>query len=170
MGAYAIPVGGSNRLGTWGYIQKWEEWQSSGILDDAKNIFVPVGSGGTAAGIIIGNYLTGNRHKIYLLQVADTVESLTEDIKSIIGQFTIDSKPLSIDDTMKKVAMFEAVGLGYALRFVYLYIDSKLITVLALMRNYSLCAKLELRPDFYLTVSTLEKLYEKPSKLSSRNL
>ena len=122
--AYAIPVGGSNRLGTWGYIQKWEEWQLSGVLDQTKNIFVPVGSGGTAAGIIIGNYLTGSRHKIYLLQVADTVESLTEDIKSIIGQFTISGKPISIEEAMKKVTMFEAVGLGYAHRYVYHYTNS----------------------------------------------
>ena len=166
--AYDIPVGGSNRLGTWGYIQKWEEWQLSGVLDQTKNIFVPVGSGGTAAGIIIGNYLTGSRHKIYLLQVADTIESLTEDIKSIIGQFTISGKPISIEEAMKKVTMFEAVGLGYAHRYVYHYLP--VITILAPMRNCSSSGKLESRPDFFLIVSILAKLYENPLKLSDRNL
>lgn len=107
--AYAIPVGGSNRVGTWGYIEKWDEWLLDGVLDKPKNIFIPVGSGGTAAGIIIGNYLTGSKHNIHLLQVADTVDSLKRDIESIIHAFMLD-----VTNAMVNVTMHEAVGGGYA--------------------------------------------------------
>ena len=116
LGAYPIPVGGSNRLGTWGYVQKWDEWVKDGLLQTTRNIFVPVGSGGTAAGLIIGNYLTGNQHNLHLLQVADTVESLTDDIKSILASFSLDKAPLDAKEVMKNVTMYEAVGEGYAIR------------------------------------------------------
>jgi len=115
LGAYPIPVGGSNRLGTWGYIQKWDEWVNDGLLQVKRNIFIPVGSGGTAAGLIIGNFLTGNQHNLHLLQVADTVDSLTDDIKSILASFSSDKTPLDAEEVMKNVTMHEAVGEGYAI-------------------------------------------------------
>ena len=37
--AYPIPVGGSNALGTWGYIEKWSEMEKQGLLNTTKNIF-----------------------------------------------------------------------------------------------------------------------------------
>ena len=30
--AYQIPVGGSNALGAWGYIEKWDEMAQQGLL------------------------------------------------------------------------------------------------------------------------------------------
>ncbi|TYZ59179.1 hypothetical protein PybrP1_007112 [[Pythium] brassicae (nom. inval.)] len=56
---YAIPVGGSNGLGSWGYIEAIDELntqiqeQALGITDVA----FACGSGGTAAGIGLGSYL-----------------------------------------------------------------------------------------------------------------
>ncbi|KAE9336600.1 hypothetical protein PF008_g12935 [Phytophthora fragariae] len=61
---YAIPVGGSNGLGTWGYIQAIDE-----INSQLKDYDLPVtdiafacGSGGTAAGIGLRSYLYAKAH------------------------------------------------------------------------------------------------------------
>ena len=55
---YAIPVGGSNGVGTWGYIngvdelmQQWKSIDSSPSLD---HVVFACGSGGTATGIAVG--------------------------------------------------------------------------------------------------------------------
>ena len=52
---YPIPVGGSNGLGTWGYVQGvdelLEQWPSEKTLD---HVVFACGSGGTAAGITLG--------------------------------------------------------------------------------------------------------------------
>ena len=124
-GSYSIPVGGSNRIGSWvrkdlgifwiivtlikfkGYIEKWRELEDQGLLNDPKSIFVPTGSGGTAAGILIGNFLTGNRHRIFLLQVADTIPDLRRDIYEILKDFELD--PVAV---FKNSEFIEAVGEG----------------------------------------------------------
>uniref|UniRef100_A0AAV1V0X1 Tryptophan synthase beta chain-like PALP domain-containing protein n=1 Tax=Peronospora matthiolae TaxID=2874970 RepID=A0AAV1V0X1_9STRA len=61
---YPIPVGGSNGLGTWGYIQAIDE-----INNQLKTHELPItdiafacGSGGTAAGIGLGSYLFAASH------------------------------------------------------------------------------------------------------------
>jgi len=48
---YVIPVGGSNEIGCFGYIECFSEIINSGIEFD--EIFLPIGSGGSAAGIAI---------------------------------------------------------------------------------------------------------------------
>jgi D-cysteine desulfhydrase len=52
--AYVIPEGGSSVLGIWGYINFVNELKQQVDLNKIKNIYVAAGSGGTAAGLIIG--------------------------------------------------------------------------------------------------------------------
>jgi 1-aminocyclopropane-1-carboxylate deaminase/D-cysteine desulfhydrase-like pyridoxal-dependent ACC family enzyme len=56
-----IPVGGSNALGTWGYLQAVEELrqqaQQLGLRFD--DIAMATGSGATAAGLGLGSHLSG---------------------------------------------------------------------------------------------------------------
>ena len=73
---------------------------------------MPTGSGGTAAGIILGNYLTGNRHTIYLLQVSDPMDKYRSDIENIIN-----ISGLNASLVMEKTKFIPAVGNGYAQRF-----------------------------------------------------
>ncbi|KAL4151735.1 hypothetical protein PRNP1_008675 [Phytophthora ramorum] len=56
---YAIPVGGSNGVGTWGYIQAMDEINNQLKEHDLRitDIAFACGSGGTAAGIGLGSYL-----------------------------------------------------------------------------------------------------------------
>ena len=58
-----MPVGGTCPMGEWGYIHAWEKLRGQGALDDIDDVIVTVGSGGTACGIAIGNYLTGSKVK-----------------------------------------------------------------------------------------------------------
>ena len=60
---YVIPVGGSNPLGSWGYIEAFRELQEQGALEQFTDIAVATGSGGTICGIAVANYLTGSRVK-----------------------------------------------------------------------------------------------------------
>jgi len=64
---YCIPVGGSNALGTWGYLNAVEELRQQLLQLPPTPTDKPIthhlvfasGSGGTAAGIVIGCYLAG---------------------------------------------------------------------------------------------------------------
>ena len=62
--AYCIPVGGSNVVGVFGYIQAWQEMVDvQGICESFDDVVVACGSGGSIAGLAIGNYLTGQKVK-----------------------------------------------------------------------------------------------------------
>eukprot|EP00759_Apiculatamorpha_spiralis_P054835 PhF_6_TR7044/c0_g1_i1/m.10583/K05396/dcyD; D-cysteine desulfhydrase len=56
---YVIPIGGSNGLGTWGYIDMSLELAADCAKHSITDVGVTVGSGGTAAGIVLGLYLQG---------------------------------------------------------------------------------------------------------------
>ncbi|EDO27428.1 predicted protein, partial [Nematostella vectensis] len=58
---YVIPLGGSNEIGLFGYITAFHELTKQNVLDEFDDMVMCVGSSGTAAGIAIGNYLTGNK-------------------------------------------------------------------------------------------------------------
>ncbi|KAL3846757.1 hypothetical protein ACJMK2_017718 [Sinanodonta woodiana] len=69
--SYMIPVGGSNRVGIFGYLSVFEELMSQGVLEDYDDIVFACGSGGTAAGLCLGNYLTGSKLRIHAVAVSD---------------------------------------------------------------------------------------------------
>ena len=60
---YIIPVGGSNSVGSWGYIEAFRELMDEGALENFDDIVVATGSGGTICGLAIANYLTGLKIK-----------------------------------------------------------------------------------------------------------
>ena len=60
---YVIPLGGSNTVGTWGYIEAFQELVTQGVLENFDDIVVATGSGGTICGLAVGNYLTGMKVK-----------------------------------------------------------------------------------------------------------
>lgn len=70
---YLIPVGGSNALGTWGYIEAVEEvlQQSLAMGVEFTDIVVACGSGGTTAGVALGNSLSGMGARVHGFGVCD---------------------------------------------------------------------------------------------------
>ncbi|RKU28950.1 hypothetical protein C6499_09460 [Candidatus Poribacteria bacterium] len=73
---YFIPAGGSSPLGSVGYVKAVSELKSQieeGILPEPRFIFVPVGTCGTMAGLIVGVQLTGLKTEVVGIRVADRV-------------------------------------------------------------------------------------------------
>ena len=76
-GAYAIPVGGSNLLGTRGVMSaaaELEQQVRSGLLPEPDLIVVALGSGGTAAGLTAGLMRTGLGARVLAVATAEPVK------------------------------------------------------------------------------------------------
>lgn len=73
---YVIPPGGSNILGTLGYVDGALELKSqvdAGLLPEPEFIFVTYGSGSTAAGLIAGARLAGLRGTVVPARVVERI-------------------------------------------------------------------------------------------------
>jgi D-cysteine desulfhydrase len=71
---YIIPTGGTSPLGTLGYVNaacELQEQVAAGVLPEPSTIFVALGSGGTAAGLVVGAKLAGLRSRIVPVLVTD---------------------------------------------------------------------------------------------------
>ena len=75
-GARWIPAGGSTPLGVLGAVNGGLELASqvrAGVLPAPRRIVVPLGSGGTAAGLLLGTYAGGLQTEIVAVRVAPRV-------------------------------------------------------------------------------------------------
>ena len=71
---YIVPTGGTSPLGTLGYVNAAFELQEqirAGALPEPDWIFVPLGSGGTVAGLVLGAKLAGLRSRVAAVLVTD---------------------------------------------------------------------------------------------------
>ncbi len=66
---YVIPEGGSTTLGIWGYVSFISELQKQVNLKTVNGILVAAGSGGTAAGLLVGLALLKSNIKVYAVNV-----------------------------------------------------------------------------------------------------
>ncbi|XP_013388986.1 bifunctional D-cysteine desulfhydrase/1-aminocyclopropane-1-carboxylate deaminase, mitochondrial-like [Lingula anatina] len=82
--SYLIPVGGSNSVGLFGYITVFHEMISQGILDNFDDIAFACGSGATAAGLAVGNYLNGSKLKIHALIVCEDAKFYNAAINEML--------------------------------------------------------------------------------------
>jgi D-cysteine desulfhydrase len=85
---YSIPEGASNALGAWGYIRAMEELardiaELTKDLARRTTIVVATGSGGTAAGLILGSRLMGLNARIAAVNVCDDRDYFIEAIGTI---------------------------------------------------------------------------------------
>jgi D-cysteine desulfhydrase len=114
---YVIPEGGSNPIGVWGYIRasgeikdqlEKMEWQPDVIV-------TAVGSGGTHAGLSIGNKLLDLPARVVGFNVCDTAEHF----QALIGRLateTIERYELPVQLQADEVDIIDGyVGRGYAL-------------------------------------------------------
>jgi 1-aminocyclopropane-1-carboxylate deaminase/D-cysteine desulfhydrase-like pyridoxal-dependent ACC family enzyme len=73
-GSYAIPAGGSSRLGTLGIVAAAAELEAqvqNGVLPEPDLVVVALGSGGTAAGLCAGLVQTTLRTRVLAVAVAE---------------------------------------------------------------------------------------------------
>lgn len=110
---YIIPFGGSNLLGSLGYVECVDEIKEQSQIE-ADYIFTPIGSGGTQAGIIAGivkNEMKTNVVGISVLHKTEVaskiVEDLTNETLNYFGLDKIKSEKVIIDDNF--------IGQGYGI-------------------------------------------------------
>jgi len=96
---YVIPAGGSSTLGIWGYISFMNELKKQIDLKNIDGIFSPCGSGGTAAGLLVGAALNKTRIKIYAVNVLLSIEVIRKKILQLAEGAVLDFKlPCKIDE------------------------------------------------------------------------
>ncbi|CAN4085429.1 unnamed protein product [Withania somnifera] len=110
---YVIPVGGSNPLGTWGYIEAIKEvelqLQHSSSEQKFDDIVVACGSGGTVAGLSIASTLSSLKAKVNAFCVCDDPDYFYEYVQGLLDGINAGVSSHDI------VSIETAKGLGYAM-------------------------------------------------------
>ena len=123
--AYGIPVGGSNAVGTWGYINGVEEmldqWgamkSDSGSTCSLDHVVFACGSGGTAAGITLGLALArSSKPNIHAIGVCDDPDYFYNHVAKIADDMglVLPSYLSTVDWIKEKMTAHQGKGLGYA--------------------------------------------------------
>ncbi|XP_050219154.1 bifunctional D-cysteine desulfhydrase/1-aminocyclopropane-1-carboxylate deaminase, mitochondrial [Mercurialis annua] len=110
---YVIPVGGSNPMGTWGYVEAIREIEqqvqaSSGTLK-FDDIVVACGSGGTIAGLALGSWLGTLKAKVHAFSVCDDPDYFYNFAQELINGLEAGVNARDI------VNVQNAKGIGYAM-------------------------------------------------------
>ncbi|XP_044465932.1 bifunctional D-cysteine desulfhydrase/1-aminocyclopropane-1-carboxylate deaminase, mitochondrial-like isoform X1 [Mangifera indica] len=110
---YVIPVGGSNSLGTWGYIEAIRELEQQLQTGAGKlkfdDIVVACGSGGTIAGLSLGSWLGTLKAKIHAFAVCDDPDYFYDFTQGLLDGLNAGVNSRDI------VNVLNAKGLGYAI-------------------------------------------------------
>jgi len=80
---YIIPEGGSTALGVWGYISFMNELKKQIDLKRIKGIHCASGTGGTAAGLLVGAAINKLNLNIYTVNVLYSKEKLQKKIMNL---------------------------------------------------------------------------------------
>jgi len=115
---YIIPEGGSNALGACGYVSTVEELVADvSQLDDSvpTTVISAVGSGGTSAGLVLGNKLFAADFRIVGVNVCDDRDYFQKVIGNIINDFQDRYLKQPIVTTADIEILDGYVGQGYAL-------------------------------------------------------
>lgn len=108
---YVIPVGGSNSLGTWGYIEAIREIDNQFRNENSQldDIVVACGSGGTIAGLSLGSSLSTLKAKIHAFSVCDDPDYFYNFVQGLLDGLNarVDSRDIT--------EILNAKGLGYAM-------------------------------------------------------
>jgi D-cysteine desulfhydrase len=81
-----LPAGGSNPFGTLGYVESALEIAAqveAGELPEPGTVVVPVGSGGTAAGLALGFAIAGLPTRVFGVVVNDSMPLEAEDLSAL---------------------------------------------------------------------------------------
>ncbi|XP_073141823.1 D-cysteine desulfhydrase 1, mitochondrial [Henckelia pumila] len=110
---YVIPVGGSNSLGTWGYIEAIKEIEEQCGKGNGETVFddivVACGSGGTIAGLSVGCLLSDLGAKVHAYCVCDDPDYFYDYSQGLLDGLRAGVNSRDI------VRIQNAKGLGYAM-------------------------------------------------------
>lgn len=105
---YLIPIGGSDAVGLWGYVECFAELLEQGVAE-FSDVVVATGSGGTASGLAIGNYLTGGTVRMHSITVCDDADYFYTHLDEMLVEVGLPE--VSARDILNVI---EAKGIGYA--------------------------------------------------------
>mmetsp|Transcript_10269 Transcript_10269/g.62922 ORF Transcript_10269/g.62922 Transcript_10269/m.62922 type:complete len:460 (-) Transcript_10269:734-2113(-) len=112
---YPIVVGGSDSLGTWGYIQMIQELEEQMLKGEGptvlNDIVMACGSGGTTAGIALGVHLSGLHAKVHAYGVCDSPTYFYNYINGLYNGLGLSKKI----DAKNLLSVIDAKGGGYAI-------------------------------------------------------
>ncbi|CAI5507873.1 unnamed protein product [Closterium sp. Naga37s-1] len=116
---YVIPVGGSNALGTWGYmeaVREIEQQLSKGEAGGASgfdDIAMACGSGGTSAGLALGVHLSAlSSTRVHAYSVCDSPGYFYGYIQGLLDGVTSTPGSVASKDLLRVI---DVKGAGYAI-------------------------------------------------------
>ena len=118
---YIIPEGASNAIGSWGYIRAAEELSRDlanlpGGVERPTTIIHATGSGGTAAGLIVGAKLAGLKARLATFNVCDDEPYFVRTVGDICDRLIASYQlPITFDRQRDIHVIDGYVGRGYAL-------------------------------------------------------
>ncbi|PIA63945.1 hypothetical protein AQUCO_00201337v1, partial [Aquilegia coerulea] len=110
---YIIPVGGSNPLGTWGYIEAAREIEQQLQQPEFSEtkfdcIVAPCGSSGTIVGLSIGSWLSTLKAEVHAYSVGEEPDNCYEYAQGLLDGLQANLKSRDL------LHIQDARGLGYA--------------------------------------------------------
>ncbi len=132
---YVIPEGGSNAMGSWGYVRAIHELRSEleEFPQQPTTLVYACGSGGTGAGLLLGKKLYGLDVRIVGVNVCNDAQYFRTQIHKICQDFDSEFKTKA-DVSEGEIEILDGyVGLGYAKSR-----DEELITIVNATRNEGL--------------------------------
>lgn len=127
---YVIPAGGSSTLGIWGYISIIDELKKQIDITKIKGIFSACGSGGTAAGLLVGAALNKINLKIFAVNVLYPKEEIKKKIVQLADGAVLDYK-LSCRINKQNLEIID----GYSTEGYKNISDNKLKIIIDFTRN-----------------------------------
>lgn len=103
---YVIPEGGSSPLGILGYVNFMYELSAQYGINNLNGILAASGSGGTAAGMLIGAALLDTEITVYAVNVLYSKDVLYEKIEAIVSE-TVSSYSLKCGDPLKRLKIID---------------------------------------------------------------
>lgn len=113
---YFFPVGASIPLGCWGYIRCMHEILAQLPAGQAVDVFAPVSSSGTIAGLILGKALFRADHvRVLGVPVSDSLDFFQKDIRRLLDE-TIAQFKLGLTAEQTPIELVDGyIGEGYAI-------------------------------------------------------
>lgn len=118
---YIIPMGGTNTLGAWGYMEAVDEISKQcasgeGLPHHFDHIVFGCGSGGTAAGVVFGTHLAKSSTQVHGVCVCDDPQYFFDAMDVAGGEMGLltSSKESNIKSSKDISTMYNGQGIGYA--------------------------------------------------------
>lgn len=115
---YFFPVGASVPIGCWGYIRCMHELRSQFSPADKLDLFVPLSSGGTFAGCVLGKAIFGlDPWRVVGVPVSDSIDYFRKDARGLIDD-TIAKFGLEVTEADTPIELLSGyIGEGYAIPY-----------------------------------------------------